>query len=123
VCVDHSSSKKSFFDCLLSALLFQTVCFVPYDYLNCQYKSAAALVGFKSTVQLNQKFLILYSKRREVAILGTKITRHFTALLSKNIDHHLKLNISMNYSTILIRVCSDTDPTPHLFGIRKNLHP
>jgi hypothetical protein len=34
-------------------------------------------------------------------------------LYLKNIDHHLKLNISMYYSTILIRIRSDFDPTSH----------
>jgi hypothetical protein len=29
------------------------------------------------------------------------------------ICHHLKLNISMYYLTILIHICSDTDPTLH----------
>jgi hypothetical protein len=37
----------------------------------------------------------------------------FYGFALKNIDHHLKLNISMYYPTILIPIRSDSDPTPH----------
>jgi hypothetical protein len=40
----------------------------------------------------------------------------------KIIDHHKKLNMSMYYLTILIRICSDTDPTPHHFRYPTNPH-